>query len=285
MATATNRKSSYQPTAVPLTQVLSPIARPLWRSTVGAKSLVAITGLIAVAYVIGHLTGNMLLWQGREAINSYAQFLKSKGALLWAVRLFLLTAFVVHVWLALRLNLRNRRARPVRYVHEETVQATWASRHMVLTGLVLLFFVIFHVAHYTWGVVKGATLEAPAWVQDYDLGYPVLSQPGARVNYLDLRERYVENGQEQFRHDVYSMVYYGFSNPVIVAVYIACMLMLMMHLSHGIGSLFQSLGLNGGRSRPVLAQLGIVVAILVGAGNIALPLSVYFGAVPLAAGQ
>jgi succinate dehydrogenase / fumarate reductase cytochrome b subunit len=267
MASATTGKSSYKDTAVPFYQVLAPILRPLWYSTVGGKSLVALTGAVAVAYVIGHLSGNLLLWQGREAINSYAELLKSKAALLWAVRTFLLTAFVLHIYLALRLNLRNRRARPVPYAHEETVQASWASRHMVLTGLVLLFFVLFHLAHYTWHVVK------PAEVID--------SQGVAHaVNYGELRERYVENGEVKYRPDVYSMVYYGFKSPVITGLYVICMLALTLHLSHGIGSMFQSLGLNGGRSRPVLAQVGVVVAILVGVGNIALPLSVIFGAVP-----
>jgi succinate dehydrogenase / fumarate reductase cytochrome b subunit len=267
MASATTGKSSYKATAVPFYQVLAPTLRPLWSSTVGGKSLVALTGAVAVAYVIGHLSGNLLLWQGRGAINSYAQFLKSKAALLWAVRAFLLAAFVLHVYLALRLNLRNRRARPVPYAHEETVQASWASRHMVLTGLVLLLFVVFHLAHYTWHVVKPAVVVDAQGVEH-------------AVNYGDLRERYVENGEVKYRPDVYSMVYYGFKNPLITGLYIVCMLMLLSHLSHGIGSLFQSLGLSGARSRPVLAQLGVAVAILVGAGNIALPLSVYFGAVP-----
>lgn len=266
METATHRKSAYRPTAVPLTHVLAPIARPLWRSTVGAKAIVALTGLIAVLFVIGHLSGNLLLWQGRDAMNGYAQFLKSKAVLLWAVRLFLLAAFVLHVWLAIRLSLRNRRARPVRYVHEDTVQASWASRHMLLTGLGVLFFVIFHVAHYTWHVIEPArVVDAQGVVHS--------------VPYGDLRELYFENGQWKDRPDVYSMVYYGFQNSAIVVLYVVCMVFLTLHLSHGIGSLFQSLGLNSGRSRPVLAQLGLVVAILIGAGNIALPLSVYFGAV------
>jgi succinate dehydrogenase / fumarate reductase, cytochrome b subunit len=267
MASATSGKSSYKATAVPFTEALAPILRPLWASTVGGKALVALTGVVAVAYVIGHLSGNMLLWQGREAINSYAQFLKAKPALLWAVRAFLLAAFVLHVTVALRLNWRNRQARPVRYAHEATVQASWASRHMVLTGLVLLAFVIFHLAHYTWHVVKPAVVVDAQGVEH-------------AINYGDLRERYVENGEVNYRPDVYSMVYYGFRNPVITALYILCMLMLLSHLSHGIGSLFQSLGLSGPRSRPVLARLGVLAAILIGAGNIALPLSVYFGAVP-----
>src|SRR5262245_49292904 len=102
MATATSGKSSFKATAVPLTDTIGPIVRPLWRSTVGGKALVALTGLVAVAFVIGHLSGNLLLWQGREAINSYGQFLQRSPALLWAVRIFLLAAFVLHVYLALR---------------------------------------------------------------------------------------------------------------------------------------------------------------------------------------
>jgi succinate dehydrogenase / fumarate reductase cytochrome b subunit len=267
-------KRPKAPDTVPLGTALRDWLAPVWSSTVGAKFFVALTGVVAVAYVIGHLAGNLQLWQGPDAINGYAEFLKSKGALLWAVRLFLLSAFVVHIYLALRLNLRNRAARPVPYACERTVQASWASRHMALTGLVLLAFVVFHLAHYTWGLVQGVDLVTAQRVADPATGEVAVKPPGTHVgNVLLLRDALG-------RPDVYAMTYYGFKNPVLTALYVLAMVALYLHLSHGVSSLFQSLGLSNARLQPVLFRLGLLVAVLVSLGNIALPLSVLFGLVP-----
>src|SRR5262249_12217361 len=129
-------------------------------TTVGSKFLVALTGLALTAFVFVHMVGNLLVFRGPEALNDYAEFLKSHGGLLWTARIGLLAAFVLHIWLTLRLKRRNLAARPTRYVHEETVQASWASRHMVLTGLVILAFVVFHLLHYTVGVVQHVQLPS-----------------------------------------------------------------------------------------------------------------------------
>jgi succinate dehydrogenase / fumarate reductase cytochrome b subunit len=274
MADTYASKRPKAPDTAPLATALRDWIGPVWSSTVGAKFFVALTGLVAVAYVVGHLVGNLQLWLGPDAINSYAAFLKSKGPLLWAARLFLLAAFAVHIYLALRLYRRNRTARPVPYACERTVQASWASRHMVSTGLVLLAFVVFHVAHFTWGAVVGATVAEPTRVADpSDYDGRLIVPPGTRVNYLDLRD-------DHNRPDVYAMVYYGFRNPLLAGLYVLAMVALFFHLSHGVSSLFQSLGLSNARLQPILSRLGLLVAVLVAAGNIALPLSVLFGDVP-----
>src|SRR5215213_7049822 len=145
--------------------------RPL-TSSLGSKYLMAITGLLLTGFVLGHMAGNLLIYAGPDALNSYAHGLKARPLLLWGARLGLLAVFVLHLVLAFRLTLQNSKARPVRYVHPDaTLQASWASRHMMLTGLVLLAFIVFHLAHFTLGVVK------PAAIQSTPHGIAELSQP------------------------------------------------------------------------------------------------------------
>ena len=116
----------------------------------------AVTGLGLVGFVIIHMLGNLLIFAGPDALNGYAEALKHNPGLLWTARSGLFLLFVVHIALALRLSMQNKAARPNRYVYEETIEATWASRHMLLTGLVLLAFVLYHLLHFTLGVVDQA---------------------------------------------------------------------------------------------------------------------------------
>lgn len=221
-------------------------------STIGSKFLIALTGLALTGFVYVHMAGNLLVFKGRDALNDYAQFLKDRGWMLWVARFGLLVAFVIHLGLALRLKRRNLAARPDRYVKEATVQASWASRHMVLTGLVILAFVIFHLMHFTFG-----------WVQT------AVDAKGQTVPFLSLHD-------SQGRHDVYTMVINGFRNPAMVIVYVIAQIVLGLHLSHGIASVFQTLGWTRPSIWPTIRALGIALASLVMIGNIAMPLAVYF---------
>src|SRR5262245_25657755 len=115
------------------------------RSSLGKKYLMALTGLALIGFVIAHMSGNLLIFAGRDALNSYAHALKDRPALLWTARTGLLAIFLLHVYLGLVLSLQNRAARPSRYVYEDTLHASWASRHMLLTGLVLLAFIVYHL--------------------------------------------------------------------------------------------------------------------------------------------
>jgi succinate dehydrogenase / fumarate reductase cytochrome b subunit len=250
---------------------VAPPAEPGWLaryagSSVGGKHLVALTGLALLGFTFVHLLGNLQLYAGlsgpeygQDAINAYAKFLKDMGPGLWLARAGLLAVFVLHITLVLRLNAKNRTAREVHYHYSATIQATWASRHMVSTGVVVGLFVLFHLAHYTFGVVT------PAEVSD-GRGHVYA------INFLDLRDPHG-------RHDVYSMAVYGFRNPVVSGIYIACMVALLLHLSHGAGSTFQSLGLNGGRWRKITGGLGLVAAYVIALGNISMPLAVLLGLV------
>jgi succinate dehydrogenase / fumarate reductase cytochrome b subunit len=250
------------PQAAPETPAPPP---PNWLSTfagssVGGKQLVALTGLALMGFVLVHMLGNLQIYAGlgnpaagQEAVNSYAKTLKDMGPLLWLARLGLLAVFVLHLTLALRLNARNRTARPVRYRYFDTIKASWASRHMVSTGTLIGLFVVFHLAHYTFGVAQAAEVS-----------------PGRFVNYLDLRD-------PAGRHDVYSMTVYGFRNPVVTTTYVAAMLALALHLWHGAASTMQTLGLSGGRWRRLIGRAGVAFALLIAVGNISMPLAVLFG--------
>src|SRR5205807_10172845 len=121
---------------------------------IGRKALMAITGLALLGYVIVHMIGNLQVYQGPDALNAYAKMLKGMPTLLWGARLTLLVLFVAHVYLGITLALENRAARPVGYVRFEYEQASIATRTMLLSGLVILAFVIFHLLHFTLGAVQ-----------------------------------------------------------------------------------------------------------------------------------
>jgi succinate dehydrogenase / fumarate reductase, cytochrome b subunit len=231
--------------------------RALFDSSVGAKILVALTGLGLTGFVVFHMIGNLTVFHGRDAVNAYAEFLKHElGLLLWIARAGLSAIFVLHIVLAVRLKLRSVAARPVAYQFRPDIQATTASRTMIWTGIVVGLFTLFHLAHFTFGWVKGAEVE-----------------PGKVVNYLDLRD-------SKGRHDVYSMVVAGFTNPWLVAVYIVAQLALFMHLMHGVQSSFQTLGLKNRRSGRAIWWLGFAVPLTVLVGNLAIVGGVWSGVVP-----
>lgn len=227
-------------------------------STVGQKILVGTTGLLLVGFLIGHLIGNLKMFSGPESINRYAYFLKHDlGALIWVARGGLLVLFVTHVVLALYLKRKAAAARPVGYQKFRTAQATLPSKTMLWTGLVTLAFVVFHLAHYTLGWVKGATLP-----------------DGRVVNYLDLTYTLPDGRQV---HDVYTMVLAGFGNPPVSALYVVCQLLLFIHLGHGIQSSLQTLGLVGKRFTPAAKALGWLTAATIFVGNLAIVVAVWTG--------
>jgi succinate dehydrogenase / fumarate reductase cytochrome b subunit len=218
-------------------------------SPIGSKAVMAITGLLLSLFVLAHMLGNLQIYLGPAAINAYAKGLKDMPALLWSARIGLLTLAVVHVGFAFRLHRQNEAARPVAYVHERTRKATWMSRHMVLTGLVILAFVVFHLLHFTVGKVVKADVFAAA---------------------------HDHNG---YGHDVYFMFVKGFQDPLVTGSYLVAQVFLALHLMHGFSSLFQSLGLNHPRWDPLLRKLGPGLGILILVGNGSMPLMCLLGVV------
>ena len=222
---------------------MSAVVRSL-ASTVMVKYFVAASGCVLVGFVFVHMLGNLQIYLGPEALNSYAASIQDMGGLLWVARLGLLAALAVHVWGIATLTARNRAARAASYEVRRPLLSTFASRHMLLTGLTLLAFVIYHLLHFTIGVTD------PEHFQLYD---------------------------SAGRHDVYSMVVQGFRVPVVALFYMLSMLLLGMHLGHGVGSAFRSAGLSGPRLRATFEGLGRLVAVIVVFGNISIPLSCLMG--------
>jgi succinate dehydrogenase / fumarate reductase cytochrome b subunit len=260
------------------------LLRPV-RSSLGSKYVMAVTGLALIGFVLVHMVGNLLLFLGPDALNSYAAGFKAHPGLLWTARLGLLAIFLVHVVLGVRLTWQNKLARPVGYTYERTARASWASRHMLLSGLVLLAFVVYHLAHFTLGVVKKADAQ--------DVNGTLVT---VNKNYLDLAEvrtpgrKHYEADPDvnlrtaspdlDARQDVYSMVVSGFRNPWITLSYLVAMVFLGLHLWHGGSSWFQSLGLEHPRYDRLIRGFGPAVAVLVVAGNCSMPLAVLLRLVP-----
>ncbi|CAN5227817.1 hypothetical protein BH11PLA2_BH11PLA2_21360 [soil metagenome] len=230
-------------------------------STVGQKILVAVTGLSLATFVLFHMIGNLKMFHGPESINQYAYFLKHDlGALIWIARGGLLGAFLLHLFLTLRLKMRSAAARPVPYYFQKSAQATMSSKTMIWTGIVIGAFVAFHLAHYTFAMV-----------------HDVPSPDGkGTVNYLDLKYK-LSNGKEV--HDVYRMVIAGFTTPWISALYLIAQLVLLVHLSHGLQSALTTLGLVGKRFQNAAKLLGYAIAATILAGNFAIVIAVAMGTV------
>ena len=216
-----------------------------YRSSIGKKVIVALTGVILIGFIIGHLLGNLQIFLGPEYINSYAEKLRSLGVFLWVIRVFLLVTVLLHIFFTISLTLENRRARPHAYKKKRYLKSTFASRSMALSGLILLAFIIFHIAHFTVRV----------------------TDPRFQLLKADPLNRY----------DVYSMMVYGFQNPIVSGFYILALFLLALHLSHGASSFFQSLGLNDKKLTPRLASLGRIFAWVMFLGYISIPLAILFG--------
>lgn len=220
-----------------------------WKSSIGKKLIVAVTGILLVGFLIAHMVGNLLIYQGREAMNEYAYFLHHflHGWGIWLFRLGLIAAFVLHIVATVALTRQNREARDSRYAYEGTVQASKSSRIMIWSGLTVLGFVIFHILHFTIPVAPGLSgLKDP----------------------LDPE-----------RVDVYGMVIKGFQNPLVVLFYILAISLLCSHLSHGIASIFQTLGLRSEKTRGPIHKLGIAISGVLWLGFLSIPFLISVNAI------
>lgn len=205
------------------------------------------TGLVLFGFVIAHLVGNLQIFLGSsEPINRYGAFLQGLGELLWVVRLGLLAVLVLHVVFTIQLRAENRAARGVPYTVTQRRASSPAARWMLLSGLMVLCFVIYHLLHFT--------VQVPA------------------VNMVG--QNFQKLHDAQGRHDVYRMMILGFSNPVASAFYIVGVGLLALHLNHGIMSMFQTLGLNSGKVRPLWEKGGPTVAWLIFLGYASIPVAV-----------
>lgn len=210
-----------------------------WQTTVGKKAIMAVTGIILFGFVVGHLAGNLQIYQGPQKLDHYAEFLRSMGGLLWGTRILLFVSVILHIWAAFQLWLLQREARPVQYVKKANLNSTYASRTMYWSGPIVAAFVIFHVLHFTTGTVH----------------------PGG----------------EFVAAKVYQNVVTGFQFWPVSAFYIIAMILLCLHLYHGLWSMIQSLGFSHPVYTPIIQNIAKVLAVMIAVGNISIPVAVLLG--------
>ncbi len=212
----------------------------LFRSSIGKKFIMAVSGLALFAFVIVHMLGNLQIFLGPEPLNAYGDFLKSKPGLLWAVRLGLLIMLLLHIVTSVQLTRENRAARPVGYHSSKPPAASYASRTLLISGLIVFAFLVYHLMQFTLGVTN--------------------------PEYLRLEDA-------RGRHDVYRMSVLGFSQPAVSFFYVFAMGLLCLHLSHGASSWVQSLGWRS-KNWPFIDRFAKTAALLIFIGNCSIPLAV-----------
>jgi succinate dehydrogenase / fumarate reductase cytochrome b subunit len=218
----------------------------LYRSSIGKKAIMAITGLIGIGFVILHMAGNLKVFAGAESFNHYAEFLREVGepalpygTALWIVRIVLLVSVILHIVAAYQLTRQDLASRPIGYVRKKDIQSTFASRTMRWGGVILALFLIYHLAHMTLG-----------WV------HPEFVSGDAYHNYVS-----------------------AFKVWWVTLLYALPMLAFGFHVYHGFWSLFQTLGLNNRTYNQMLRILALLIALGLVGGFLAPALAVQFGIV------
>ncbi|HLY74090.1 MAG TPA: succinate dehydrogenase cytochrome b subunit [Planctomycetota bacterium] len=204
------------------------------RSNIGLKVLMAVTGIVLAGFVAAHVSGNLLVFAGEAKMNAYAHMLKANAAVLWGARIVLLSSVVLHIVSAIKLYKRRSDARPVAYGLKEPHGSTYAARTMIWSGPILALFIVYHLLHFTVGVA-----------------HPKFDE-----------------------HNAYRNVVIGFSSLPVVAAYVIAMGCLCLHLSHGVWSLMQTIGVNRPNWECALRRLAIVYGIAVCGGFVSIPLAV-----------
>jgi succinate dehydrogenase / fumarate reductase cytochrome b subunit len=206
----------------------------LYRATIGKKVVMAVTGVIMALFLVGHMAGNLQIFAGATRLNDYSKLLHAEPALLWVVRLVLIASVVLHATAAIQLYSLKSAARPIAYAKYERRASSLPSRFMIWTGYALALFIVFHILHFTTGTLHPDFIEG----------------------------------------DVFHNVTSAFTNPVIAVVYVVAMIFLSMHLYHGLWSFTQSLGVENPRYAAPSKAAAKVVAIVLAAGFIAVPVGV-----------
>jgi succinate dehydrogenase / fumarate reductase cytochrome b subunit len=207
-----------------------------YQTTVGKKAIMAVTGLILFAFIIGHLAGNLQVFEGAAKFDAYAVFLRSLPAALWSARIILLVSVTLHIITTIQLALLSRSARSVSYVKKDNSAASYASRTMYWSGPIVAAFVVYHLAQFTF-LITGPVRE----------GHP------------------------------YDNVVLAFQQPLISIFYIIAMVLLGMHLSHGIWSMLQSLGITSPTRAPFIKSAALLIALVITLGFISIPVAVLVG--------
>jgi succinate dehydrogenase / fumarate reductase cytochrome b subunit len=223
-----------------MTSSTTGIAGRFWDSTIGKKAVMAVTGVVLAGFVAGHLLGNLQIFLGPDRFNGYAHALKSLPELLWAVRITLIVSVVAHIWSSIQLAVVKSEARPIDYVRRKSIVSSYASRTMYMSGPIIAAFVIYHLMQFTFGV----------------------------------------GGTPYMESDPYGNVINGFRVPAVSLFYILAMLLLCLHLRHGLSSIVQTLGLTHPRYTPQLKALAVIIATLIFFGFVSIPVAVMAGLIP-----
>lgn len=223
--------------------------RNLFCSSLGKKYLMAVSGFALFLFVIAHLVGNLQIFLGPEAINRYGHFLQSNMELVWPARIGLLTLLVLHVWSAIKLSAENRAARPKPYAEWNPTVASYASRTMLMSGLIVFCFIVYHLLHFT-----------------------------AQVEYINFtHQNFVTFEDPQKRHDIFKMMVVGFSNVGVSLFYIVGIALLSLHLSHGVRAMFQSLGWKKRSYADALHKFATAISWFIFLGYISIPIAILLG--------
>lgn len=212
-----------------------------YEASIGKKAVMAVTGVILFGFVVGHLVGNLQIFQGREKLDAYSAFLHVEPGLLWFARAILLISVFLHIVASIQLTALKQKARPIAYARIDRSHSSYASRTMMWSGPIIAAFVIYHLLHFTFGVVH--------------------------PNYRETH--------------VFDNVVTGFQQIPVSVAYIVAMILLCMHLYHGLFSMFQSLGVSHPSYTPRIKRIAAVFAILIAIGNISIPVAVMTGVVHL----
>lgn len=215
-------------------------------SSITLKIVMAITGAAMVGFAVQHCLGHLIVFQGREAYNDYAEFMQGLGGIKWAARLGLLGMIGAHIAAAVALTNRNQRARPEGYVKLQSQRTTVAAKAMWYAGIAIFFLLAYHLAHFTLGLVDAEQYD---WLDSYG------------------------------RRDIYSHFVIGFQDPRILLTYLAFVVFVCMHMSHGVSSMFKTIGLSRGRFTKPIDAIGPIVAITLFLGYAAPPLACAMGVV------
>jgi succinate dehydrogenase / fumarate reductase cytochrome b subunit len=210
-----------------------------YESTIGKKAIMAVTGLLLAGFLVAHMLGNLQIFLGPAIMNHYAETLHGNPPLLWTVRTVLLVSVILHIWASIQLSFIKRQARPIPYAKYRPIHSSWASRTMMLSGPIIAAFVVFHLLHLTTGTIH--------------------------PNFVELH--------------AYENLVSGFAVVPIALIYIAVMIFIGFHLSHGVWSMFQSVGFSHPRYTPLIRKAAALIAWVLIAGFISVPVAVLTGVV------
>src|SRR5512145_1861161 len=215
----------------------------LFSDSIGRKVVMAITGLLMVLFVIGHLLGNLTIFAGLNGLNAYAAKLHELAPVVWGTRIVMGAAVLLHLFLSIQITLENSAAKPDKYAVQRHLRATASSKTMIWTGALMGAFILYHLLHFTFRVTPNLALG---------------------FDYMN-------------RFDVFTMVVRAFGSAITAFVYVAAMVALFMHLRHGIQSTFQTLGLSNALLLPKWGVVGATLAVVFLVGFASIPVVIALG--------